>query len=185
MLMKIYEKKVEKEIEKVPKHIVVISPDFDSKKFMEFLNWCEKFGVREVTLCLHEDLKLDLRGVRIRKIHDGHVLESGEGKIIVNLIANFDGKKEITNAIKKLAEKVLNGELDPEKIDEKSIESYLAVKSSPDMIVKVGKDLPEFLIWQSIYSELYFADTEWKQLRYVDFLRMLREYQRRERRYGR
>ena len=80
---------------------------------------------------------------------------------------------------------VAKGWLDPSEVSEEHLEKFLTIQSQPDMIVKAGNEIPEFLIWQSIYSELYFADIDWKTFRYVDFLRMLREYQRRERRYGR
>jgi undecaprenyl diphosphate synthase len=50
--------------------------------------------------------------------------------------------------------------------------------------MRAGEEIPDFLIWQSIYSELYFLDIDWKSFRYVDFMRCIRDYQRRERRYG-
>ncbi|MEM0331008.1 MAG: undecaprenyl diphosphate synthase family protein, partial [Archaeoglobaceae archaeon] len=64
-------------------------------------------------------------------------------------------------------------------------ESLLSLRSQPDLIVKAGKEIPDFLIWQSIYSELLFTDVDWGTIRYIDFLRIIREYQGRERRYGR
>ncbi len=185
MLLRLYEKVLERRIKNVPSHIVVVSSNFDVKKFEEFLGWCRRFGIREITLCLHEDIDFAISGVRVRKISNGEVEERGEGDLMVNLIAAFDGRKELVRAIRKIAEMVEAGKIEPEDVDESVIEAHLAVKSQPDMIVKVGNDIPEFLIWQSIYSELYFADTDWCNFRYVDFLRMLREYQRRERRYGR
>ncbi len=80
---------------------------------------------------------------------------------------------------------VEKGELKVEDVDENLFERFLTIKSPPDMIIKAGNDIPDFLIWQGIYAELYFADIDWQNLRYADFLRILREYQRRERRYGR
>ncbi|MET1124912.1 MAG: undecaprenyl diphosphate synthase family protein [Archaeoglobaceae archaeon] len=185
MLMKIYIRKLEREIKKVPEHLMIVSDSFSEEKFEQFVEWCRRFGIREITLCLRGEAEVEARNFKLRIVKDGVVKEVGEGSVTVNLIAGFDGRKEITNAIKKLAEDVLNGRIDPEAVDERTLEKYLAVRSQPDMILKVGNDLPEFLIWQSIYSELYFADTDWKHFRYVDFLRMLRDYQRRERRYGR
>jgi undecaprenyl diphosphate synthase len=52
-------------------------------------------------------------------------------------------------------------------------------------VVKTGDDhLTDFLIWQSVYSELFFSDVNWKYFRRVDFLRVLRDYQSRIRRFG-
>jgi len=100
------------------------------------------------------------------------------------VISGYSGKEEITNAIRKLAKMVVEGSIEPSEVKEEHLEKMLAIRSQPDMIIKVGNEIPEFLIWQSIYSELYFADVDWRTFRYVDFLRALREFQRRERRYG-
>ena len=102
----------------------------------------------------------------------------------INFLLNFGGKREIVEATRELAMKVLRGELDPERIDEETIEKHLRIPSEPDVILRASLKLLDFLIWQSIYSEHIFFDIDWKNLRYIDFLRILREYQKRERRYG-
>ncbi len=185
MLTKIYEKILEKNIKKVPKHIVIISPEI-TDEFVKFVKWCKKFGISEITICVHNSISISpIKGAKMRIVENGKVREIGFGNITINVILGYSGKEEIVNAIKKLADMVLKGELDPKEIGERHFEELLAIRSQPDMIIKVGNEIPEFLIWQGIYSELYFADIDWKTLRYVDFLRFLREYQRRERRYGR
>ncbi len=185
MLLKIYEKMLESRINRVPRHIVVVCGSLE-KGFIRFAEWCGKFGVEEITLCTHEDVDVKiLQGFEIQKVNDGTVEIVKGRKPRINIVAGFTGHDEIVNVIRKLAEMIRKGELTPEAVDEKTIENLLAVKSQPDMIIKAGSQIPEFLIWQGIYSELYFADIDWKNLRYVDFLRILREYQRRERRYGR
>jgi undecaprenyl diphosphate synthase len=74
----------------------------------------------------------------------------------------------------------------PEQVDEHLLESYLTFKYAPDIVVKSGGDhLTDFLIWQSVYSEIFFSDVNWKFFRKVDFLRILRDYQSRVRRFGR
>lgn len=194
MLLKIYEKLLEREIKKVPNHVVVISSRI-GEGFLKFASWCRKFGVKEITICTHENVSGEfLRGFNVRII-DGNAEGSMVGKEddkwkaeedmpVLNIIVGYTGHEEIVNTVRKLAQMVANGGLNPEDVDEKIIESFLAVKTPPDIIIKAGNEVPEFLIWQSIYSELYFADIDWENLRYVDFLRILREYQRRERRYG-
>ncbi|WP_290596687.1 MULTISPECIES: undecaprenyl diphosphate synthase family protein [unclassified Archaeoglobus] len=185
MLLKIYEKLLEREIEKVPKHIVVISNHL-GEGFLKFINWCRRFGVEEITVCSHNEINRDfIKGFRVRIIENELVKESEGEPPTVNIIAGYTGHEEILNTIKKLAEMVIAGELKPEDVDEKTFERFLAVKTPPDIIIKAGNEVPEFMIWQGIYSELYFADVDWDNFRYVDFLRILREYQRRERRYGR
>jgi len=104
----------------------------------------------------------------------------GEGMDVVVAIGK-SGREEITACIRKMAE----AHLPPEDVDEKLLESYLTFKYTPDVVIKSGGDhLTDFLIWQSVYSELFFSDVNWKYFRKVDFLRILRDYQSRIRRFG-
>ncbi len=176
---------MKREIKKVPKHIVIIdSGAITEKALMNFISWCKEFGIEEISVCIERNFNIKANGFKLRYIKDGNVEEFGSGNLTVNIVYDH-GKKEIVNALKKLAELVVKGEIEPDEVNEEMIEKFLSVKSKPDLIIKAGNEIPRFLIWQSIYSELYFADIDWKSFRYVDFLRILREYQRRERRYGR
>ncbi len=104
----------------------------------------------------------------------------GEGMDVVVAIGK-SGREEITACIRKMAQ----DHIPPENVDEKLIESYLTFKYTPDVVIKSGGDhLTDFLIWQSVYSELFFSDVNWKYFRKVDFLRILRDYQSRMRRFG-
>jgi len=173
-IRKFYERRLEKELlsGKIPRHIMIVADeDFVREGLATFLRWCERFGVEEVTVC-YKGKKKEVRSERV-------------GRIVLNVIEGYGGREEITDAVRELAKLVEDGRLNPEEVREKDLERYLKIKSSPDLIVKAGKEIPEFLIWQSIYSELYFVDVDWRSFRYVDFLRCLREFQRRERRYGR
>jgi undecaprenyl diphosphate synthase len=105
---------------------------------------------------------------------------SGAGLEVVVAIGK-SGREEITDCIRSLAE----NRVPPSEIDEKALESCLTFKYTPDIVVKTGGDyLTDFLIWQSVYSELFFSDVNWKYFRRVDFLRILRDYQSRMRRFG-
>ncbi len=169
MLRLLYRIKLERELKKrkeFPKHIVVICSNLP-KNFADFVKWCEKFQIREITVC-SKKIEFDLKSEKVK----------------INFV-NFSGKEEIVGAIRKIAEKALKGEIRVEEINEELFESLLNIRSQPDLIVKAGKEIPDFLIWQSIYSELLFTDIDFERIRYIDFLRIIREYQRRERRYGR
>ena len=92
----------------------------------------------------------------------------------------------MTEAFRDLLYEVEEGRLNPEEIDEKKIESRLRFSQKPDLVIRAGgKKLSDFMIWQAAYSELYFTDVNWMKLRKIDFLRAIRDYQGRERRYGR
>ncbi|NKE35827.1 undecaprenyl diphosphate synthase family protein [Natronococcus sp. JC468] len=96
------------------------------------------------------------------------------------------GKHEFTAAVRTLAESVDAGELEPDEIDDKRVENHLVFPSEPDLVIKTGAErLSDFMIWQSVYSELYFTDVNWRDFRKRDFLRAVREYCNRSRRFGR
>ena len=199
-LRKIYDKKLETEIRSVPRHVMIIVSGrefFENiDKFAEFVKWCRDFSISEVTIAVNSNPKREV----IEKVAEifGERLKTGvriisegvERKIegsppIVNINFGLRGRREIVNATKELARLVLNGSIDIEEIDEKTVEKFLKIRSEPDVIIRAGSEIQDFLIWQTIYSEHVFFDTDWKNLRYTDFLRILRDYQRRERRYGR
>ncbi len=103
----------------------------------------------------------------------------------INVSIGLGGKSELTKAIKEIAKRVLIGEIEPEEINEKEIESELIFKSEPDLIIRSGATrLTDFLIWQSVYSEFYFTDVNWTKFRQIDFFRAVRDFQLRERRFG-
>ena len=108
---------------------------------------------------------------------------------LINIAMGYDGRVEIVDTFKKIAQKVKNGELEPEDIDEKMINENLYTKGleDPNLVIRTSGEerLSGFLLWQSSYSELYFTDSLWPELRKVDFLRAIRSYTQRQRRFGR
>jgi undecaprenyl diphosphate synthase len=105
---------------------------------------------------------------------------TGQGMDVVVAMGK-SGREEITDCIRKMAK----DHVSPDRVDEKLLESYLTFQYTPDVVIKSGGDhLTDFLIWQSVYSELFFSDVNWKFFRQVDFLRVLRDYQSRIRRFG-
>ena len=78
------------------------------------------------------------------------------------------------------------GDLDPGEIDAETVEDRLVFPDEPDLLIKTGAErLSDFMIWQSVYSELYFTDVNWRDFRKRDYLRALLDYQSRQRRFGR
>jgi len=108
----------------------------------------------------------------------------------LNIALAYGGRAEIVDAARKIAEKVHEGELSPEKIDEQVFESFLYTshmsKQDPDLIIRTSGEerLSGFLLWQSAYSELCFLDIYWPDFRLIDLLRAARTFQRRKRRFG-
>lgn len=113
---------------------------------------------------------------------------SSYNKRLLNVAIGYDGRLEILDAIKKILKQVKEGELNPDEIDENIVNEnlYTAGLEDPNLIIRTSGEerLSGFLLWQSSYSELYFCDSLWPELRKVDFLRALRSYEQRERRFG-
>lgn len=104
----------------------------------------------------------------------------------VQVSLGLGGKHEFAAAAKSIAEDVDRGILDVEDISETAVEERLVFPSDPDLIIKTGAErLSDFMIWQSVYAELHFTDVNWRNFRRRDYLRALRDYQSRQRRFGR
>jgi tritrans,polycis-undecaprenyl-diphosphate synthase [geranylgeranyl-diphosphate specific] len=109
-------------------------------------------------------------------------------KYFFNLAVAYGGREEIVQAIRKIAEEVKKGKLSVDEITEKTFTGYLYTKDmpDPDLILRTSGEerISNFLLWQLAYSELYFSDVYWPGFRKIDFLRAVRAFQLRKRRYG-
>lgn len=109
-------------------------------------------------------------------------------KRLFNIAIGYDGRLEIIDSIKKIVDDVEEGKISKDDIDEELVSKNLYTEGldDPNLIIRTSGEerLSGFLLWQSSYSELYFCDSLWPELRKVDFLRAMRAYQERERRFG-
>lgn len=107
---------------------------------------------------------------------------------ILNVAIAYGGREEIANAVKKIAIDYKKNKIDQNDINEELISKYLYTSGlpDPDLIIRTSGEerLSGFLLWQSAYSELYFCDTFWPAFKKIDFLRAIKMYQQRKRRYG-
>ncbi|HEX5960037.1 MAG TPA: polyprenyl diphosphate synthase [Rhodanobacteraceae bacterium] len=118
---------------------------------------------------------------------------AGHDGMLLTIALAYSGREEITDAVKGLlANAAAEGRsLEAIAADLKpgEIERYLYTGGvpDPDFIIRTSGEqrLSGFLIWQAAYSEFYFCDVLWPAFRRIDFLRAVRTYQRRNRRYGR
>lgn len=104
-------------------------------------------------------------------------------RMTVVLAINYGGRDELLRAMKKLAPRIVAG-----NIREEDIPGVFDVPELPDadIIIRTGgeKRLSNFLLWQSAYSELFFSDTLWPDYTQDEFLATLNEFQQRNRRFG-
>jgi short-chain Z-isoprenyl diphosphate synthase len=111
----------------------------------------------------------------------------------VNLALGYGGRQEIVDAaralVTDLAASGLDAEAIGERIDAAGISAHLYTPDlpDPDLVIRTSGEsrLSGFLLWQAAYAECVFVDPFWPAFRRVDFLRALRDFARRERRFGR
>jgi len=151
---------------------------------------------------LRKDPRIRERRVRVKVIGReelvrGDVLElarrleeetSRESERVLHIALCYGGREEILRATRLLARDVKEGRLRVEDVDESVFSRYLYTNGAPDpdLIIRTSGEerVSNFLLWQSAYSELYFAEAYWPEFRRIDLWRAIRSYQRRERRFG-
>lgn len=106
----------------------------------------------------------------------------------LTLALSYSARWEITEATKRIAERVKNGELASEDITEATISEHLSTNDIPDpeLLIRTSGEqrISNFLLWQLAYAELYFSPKMWPDFRRVDLVEAIRIYQQRERRFG-
>ena len=109
-------------------------------------------------------------------------------KMTLILALSYGSREEITSAVKALANKVKEGTLEPDKINDSLISESLYTKDIPDvdlMIRTSGEQrISNFLLWQMAYAELYFTSILWPDFRKDNLYEAIYNYQNRERRFG-
>jgi len=133
--------------------------------------------------------RIDLLPENVREaIYEAEESTKHYNKKLFNLAIGYDGRLEIIDAIKKIVQEIKSGQISEDDIDEDLVNRNLYTKGleDPNLIIRTSGEerLSGFLLWQSSYSELYFCDSLWPALRKTDFLRAIRSYQERERRFG-
>lgn len=101
---------------------------------------------------------------------------------------NYGGRQEIVQACRAIANKVQQGILQPDKIDEATFERHLYTAGicDPDLLIRTSGEmrLSNFLLWQMAYAEIYITEAFWPDFDRSEFHRALSAYQQRERRFG-
>ncbi len=112
---------------------------------------------------------------------------TGENLTLV-LAFDYSSRDEITTAVRRLAQRVADGELQPDDITEGTVADslYTAGIPDPDFIVRTSGEcrLSNFLLWQASYAEMYFPQVLWPDFTQEEFDKALDEFARRNRRYG-
>ena len=102
---------------------------------------------------------------------------------------NYGGRDEIVRAVKEIAGKVKEGELDPSDITEQYLSDMLDTKGlpEPDLLIRTCNEqrISNFLLWQLAYTEFYFTPVAWPDFSKEELIKAVEAYNHRDRRYGR
>ncbi|MFZ1426009.1 MAG: isoprenyl transferase [Geminicoccaceae bacterium] len=121
-------------------------------------------------------------------IEDTEAASRDNQRVTVIMALNYGSRQEITLAARRLAADAKAGRLDPETIDEDMFADRLSTAGvpDPDLLIRTSGEqrISNFLLWQLAYTELVFIPFSWPDFSEEHLHEALREYQRRERRYG-
>ena len=143
-----------------------------------------KNNVRLMTIGDLNDLPDDAR----RGMEEGIELTKHNSGLNLILALSYGSRNEILRMVKNITAKVVNGEINPNKINESDIIRELDTSNipDPDLLIRTGGEfrLSNFLLWQIAYSEIYVTDKYWPEFRENELLKALDDYHDRDRRYG-
>jgi undecaprenyl diphosphate synthase len=167
-------------------------PQAEVDALMELV--CTGVEMNTPELC-QEGVRVEIIGDRSRfsqKVNDALDRITGKTaqgeRMTLALALNYSSRSEITHAMQQLAQKVANGELQPQDIDEQAISQslYTASMPDPDLIIRTSGEcrLSNFMMWQASYSEFYFTDVLWPDFGAEALEEAIKAYNERDRRYG-
>jgi short-chain Z-isoprenyl diphosphate synthase len=127
------------------------------------------------------------------KLKKVEIASKGRAQVVVNVAIGYGGRREIVDAVRNyIHDGITDGQSAAEiaqklSIDEIGKHLYTAGMPDPELVIRTSGEqrLSGFLLWQSAHSEFYFCEAYWPDFRKVDFLRALRAYAQRHRRFGR
>ena len=137
----------------------------------------------------HLELLPEKMAQRLRRDQE---LTANNTGIKVNIAVGYGGREEIVQAVRRIIREGAQQQLSVAEIEETitvdaiSRSVYTQGQPDPDLVIRTSGEqrLSGFLLWQSAYSEIWFTDTYWPEFRRIDFLRALRDFSQRSRRFG-
>jgi undecaprenyl diphosphate synthase len=113
---------------------------------------------------------------------------AGNDKMVLTLALSYGARAEIVDMVKQIASKVQKGVIDVDTVDPEMIADHLYTRGipEPDLLIRTSGEMriSNFLLWQIAYAEIFFTPTLWPDFGKDEFVRILKDYQGRERRFG-
>jgi undecaprenyl diphosphate synthase len=166
------------------------------KEEVDFLmQMCRQYLIAERDELMENNIRLIHIGRReglpdavLRELDTTVELSRPNTGLKVGLALNYGSRSEIVDAVRKIVRRAQDGKLSVDRIDEATITDalYTAGLPDPDLLIRTASEyrISNFLLWQISYAELYVTDVLWPDFRTEQLLAAIREYARRERRFG-
>ena len=155
--------------------------NFNESLLLRRVDELDKMGVR-VRFTGRRDWRVPKR--LARRMDESVEQTSGNRKMTLTIAFNYGGRAEVVDAVRQL----IRDGVPPEKVDEKAIARrlYHPDMPDPDLVIRTSGEfrISNFLLWELAYSELVFTDVLWPDFRRAHLLEAIREFQRRDRRFG-
>lgn len=167
-------------------------PAHEVTALMELFVWALDSEVRNlhkhnVRLCVIGDISAFSQRIQER-IRRAEALTQQNSGLTLNIAANYGGRWDIIQGVKKLAEQIQEGVLQPDQITEDALSCHLSMQqlAPVDLVIRTGGEhrISNFLLWQIAYAEFYFTDVLWPDFDEHVFEGALNAFSLRERRYG-
>lgn len=167
-------------------------PQDEVKALMELL---VKTIIDEISLMMKNNIRLqaigDLESLpssAYEKLMEAKALTASNTGLTVVLALSYSGQWELTQMVKRIAQKVSQGDLNPDQITQELVASNLDTAGIPDpeLMIRTSGEyrISNFLLWQLAYTELYFTPVLWPDFRKEHLYAAVENYQNRERRFG-
>ncbi|WP_111670888.1 isoprenyl transferase [Algoriphagus litoralis] len=167
-------------------------PQDEVRALMELL---VKTIIDEISLMMKNNIRLitigdvsSLPKSAFEKLQEAKKLTENNTGLTVILALSYSGQWELTQATKRIVQKVSKGELNPEEITQQTVADHLETAGIPDpeLMIRTSGEyrISNFLLWQLAYTELYFTPVLWPDFRMEHLYAAVEDYQKRERRFG-
>jgi undecaprenyl diphosphate synthase len=163
---------------------------------LEFLmHLLEQYMIEERTIIMEQNISVNVIGRRDdipeavqREMNKTIDMSAANRGMRLCLAINYGGRGELVDGVRRIAEQVRQGELDPAEINEATISGalYTAGMPDPDLLIRTAGEmrLSNFLLWQISYAEIWVTDHPWPEFGEADLHQAIRDYSARDRRYG-
>ncbi len=155
----------------------------------------EQYMIEERSTIMEQDIRVSIIGRRAgipartqREMDQTLSLTADNTGTGLCLAINYGARAEIVDAVKKIGERIRDGELAPEDLNEQVISDHLytAGMPDPDLLIRTAGEmrLSNYLLWQISYSELWVTSRFWPEFEIADLHQAIRDYAARDRRFG-